>query len=66
MSPHALDQSPPDIARWWLIVRNFHPKIHINKRSRDKLKTYFHYHNAYGQKKKGDDMLQGAPTHKFA
>ena len=50
MSPHALDQLPPDIARWWLIVRNFHPKIHINKRSRDKLKTYFHYHNAYDQK----------------
>ena len=34
--------------------------------SRDKLKTYLHYYNAYGHKTyQGDDIIPGAPTHKF-
>ena len=33
--------------------------------SRDKLKTYLLYHDAYGHKtSQGDDIPQGAPTHK--
>ena len=48
ISPLALDQWSPNVARWWLTVKGFHPKIHIilytcfHERSRDKL-TYLHY-----------------------
>ena len=39
----------------------------VNKRSRDKRKTYLHRHNAYGPKiYHCGDIMQGAPAHKFA
>ena len=40
----------------------------VQERSRDRLKTlHLHYRNAYGHKiYQSDDILQEAPTHKFA
>ena len=66
ISPKSIDQWLPNMAKWWLSVRVFHPAIHItlpicaHERSHDNLKTlYPHYHNAYSHKTYlGGDILQ--------
>ena len=70
--PHALDQWPPNMARWWLTVRGFHSKNDLifetcgQARSRGKLQGYLHYYNASGfQTCQGGEVRQGARTHEF-
>ena len=53
--------------------RNFHPQKNItlwtygHVRSGDKLKTYIHFHNAYGYLTcHCGDIPQVTPTHKFS
>ena len=53
----------PKLARWWLIMRGFHPRCLMTvwscalAKSLDKLKTYFHYYSAYGNQSLQDDDI---------
>ena len=41
--------------------------MHMDQWTNDELKTYLHYHNAYGHLTyQGGEISQGAPTHKSA
>ena len=64
---------PTNLAGWWLSLRGScqYSRITLSlcdvARSRDKLKTYLHYHNEYGRKTcQGGKILREAPSHKLA
>ena len=72
MSPLSRDQWPPNMARCWLPMREFHPWVYItlytrsHVSSRNQIKKYLRCSNTYGhQTWKGGDLLWGAPTHKI-
>lgn len=64
---------PTNLAGWWLSLRGSYQYSRITlslcdvARSRDKLKTYLHYHNEYGhQTCQGGKILREAPSRKLA
>ena len=72
LSPLLQCLCPPHLARMWFTMRGFHLQSHMTlwlrslARSRDTLKSYLLYNNAYGNKIwQGSDLSWAAFTHVY-